>query len=91
MQFDQGTQNVPTYEEAKKMFDKEGIPLPQIVFWNVSSRADFPSTDLKNVRLVSGISQYIIDVILKDTSMDAVQFMMNELEKYRPALQLLRS
>ena len=91
MQFDQGTQNVPTYEEAKKMFDKEGIPLPQIVFWNVSSRADFPSTDLKNVRLVSGISQYIIGGILNDTSMDAVQFMMNELEKYRPALQLLRS
>ncbi len=91
MQFDEGTKNVPTYEQAKKMFAAAGIPLPQIVFWNVNSRADFPATDLKNVRLVAGLSQSIIEGILKDETMDAVQFMMKELAKYRPALKLLRS
>ena len=89
MEFDEGTENVPTYEEAKNMFEEAGIPLPQIVFWNVCSRADFPACDLENVRLVSGLSHYIIEGILKDDAMDAVEFMMNELEKYRPALKLL--
>ena len=89
MQFDRGTKNVPTYEEAKQMFEEAGIPLPKIVFWNVASRVDFPSSDLKNVRFVSGLSQYIIEAILKDTSVDAEDFMKMTIEKYRPALELL--
>ena len=88
MQFDQGTSNVPTYEEAKKMFDEAGIPLPRIVFWNVDSRVDFPSSDMENVRFVSGLSQYTIKAILNDTAVDAEEFMMMTLEKYRPVLKL---
>ena len=89
MQFDRGTDNVPTYEEAKKMFDDAGIPLPTIVFWNVASRVDFPSSDLKNVRFVSGLSQYTVKAIMEDTSADAVGFMRNTLAKYESILRLL--
>ena len=89
MQFDRGTANVPTYDDAKEMFDKAGIPMPQIVYWNVASRADFPTNSLENVRLVSGSSQYIVEGILKDESIDAIGFMKKELEKYKPVLKLL--
>ena len=89
MQFDVGTSGVPTYEEAKSMFEEARIPMPQIVYWNVNSRADFPSTDLQNVRLVSGYSQFIIEGVLKDTALDAVEFMKNELKKYDPVLKLI--
>ena len=89
MQFDQGTCGVPTYDEAKAMYKEAGIPLPKIVYWNVASRVDFPSSDLKNVRFVSGLSQYTIEAILNDTAMDAVGFMCTTLAKYEPVLKLL--
>ena len=90
MQFDRGTMNVPTYDSAKALFEEAGIPFPQIVYWNVASRADFPSTDLKNVRLVSGLSQYIIEGILNDDTPDALSYMYKELERYKPVLELLK-
>lgn len=89
MQFDQGADNVPTYEEAKAMYDAEGIPLPTIVFWNVASRVDYPSSDFGNVRFVSGFSQHIVKSILEDRSLDAVQYMNDVLNKYRHVLTLL--
>lgn len=90
MQFDRGTRNVPTYEEAKEMFDEAGIPLPKIVFWNVASRVDFPSSDLKNVRFVSGLSQYTVEAILNDSAASAAEFMELTVSKYRPVLELLK-
>ena len=89
MQFDHGTTDVPTYEEAKEMFDEAGIPLPRIVYWNVASRVDFPSSDLENVRFVSGLSQYTIEAILNDNAADAVTFMKDTIAKYSPVLKLL--
>ncbi|MBQ1476893.1 MAG: DUF2828 family protein [Erysipelotrichaceae bacterium] len=90
MQFDEGTRNVPTYEEAKVLFEEAGIPFPQIVYWNVASRCDFPSSDLENVRLVSGLSQYIIEGILKDETPDGLTYMKKVLERYDPVLELLK-
>ena len=90
MQFDDGVTNVPTYDTAKALFEKAGIPFPRIVYWNVASRADFPSTDLENIRLVSGLSQYIIEGILKDDTPDALTYMYRELERYDPVLELLK-
>jgi hypothetical protein len=90
MQFDQGTRNVPTYEEAKVLFEEAGIPFPQIVYWNVASRCDIPSSDLENVRLVSGLSQYIIEGILKDETPDGLTYMKKVLERYDPVLELMK-
>lgn len=89
MQFDQGTQNVPSYEEAKALYEKAGIPLPKIVYWNVADRVAFPSSDLENVRFVSGLSQYTIQAVLNDTEADAAGFMKTTLRKYAPVLKLL--
>jgi hypothetical protein len=89
MQFDYGTRNVPTYEEAKRMFDAEGIPLPTIVYWNVASRVDFPSSNLKNVRFVSGFSQHTIKAILENKGDTAIEYMYHVLAKYQPVLELL--
>ena len=90
MQFDMCAENVPTYETAKNMFAEAGIPLPEIVFWNVASRADFPTQDLENVKLVSGASQYIIDGIINSTDINAYEYMLETLSKYKASLELIK-
>lgn len=90
MQFDMCAENVPTYETAKMMFAEAGIPLPEIVFWNVASRADFPTQDLEHVKLVSGASQYIIDGIINSTDINAHEYMIETLSKYKASLELIK-
>ena len=90
MQFDKCADDVPTYETAKEMFEEAGIPLPEIVFWNVASRADFPTQDLKHIKLVSGSSQYIIQNIIDSKEIDAISFMHETLKKYEHILEIIK-
>lgn len=91
MEFDQGTQNVPTYNTVKEKFDSAGIPLPEIVYWNVCARRVHFATnpDQPNVRYVSGASNHVIDSIMNNSSVDAVDFMMQTLNKYKHVCEVL--
>ena len=71
-----------THDTAKKMFQDAGIPFPQVVYWNVNSKEDFPTSDIQDTRFVSGFSQYIVKGILEDRSISAIDFMVQELQKY---------
>lgn len=84
MEFDYGTENVPTYETMKEKFDKAGIPLPEIVYWNVDARrVHFAAkADQPNIRFVSGMSKNIIDSIINNESVSAYDLMVKTLEKY---------
>lgn len=58
MQFDRCGGSNTNFEEAKSKFNKNGYELPHIVFWNVNSKDDSPSTMYdNNVTLISGSSQ----------------------------------
>jgi hypothetical protein len=45
------------YSEIRDLFDKAALPLPRIIFWNLStSSVNLPcSYDTKNVRFLSGV------------------------------------
>ena len=84
MEFDQGTENVPTYESMKQRFDAAGIPIPEIVYWNVCARnphfAAKPSQP--NIRFVSGASHHVMEAILNNEAINAFDLMNNVLKKY---------
>ncbi len=72
-----------TFEVLKKEFAKHGFKLPEIVFWNVRARGiHFPTTNEQNIKLVSGASPKIIEMITKNQDVDGYQFMVQCLEKY---------
>lgn len=84
MQFDVGTQNVPTYVEMKNDFEKTGIPLPEIIYWNVNAfRVTFAyKKDDPNIRFISGLSGNIIETIINNQAVDPVDFMIKSLSRY---------
>lgn len=84
MEFDVGTANVPTYEEMKNKFANAGIPLPELVFWNVDARRVHFAADKDdpNVRFVSGLSGNVIEAIIDNEAIDPVDFMKKTLAKY---------
>lgn len=91
MEFDEGIAKVPTYESMKERFDMAGIPLPEIVYWNVQARhPHFASkAEQPNVRFVSGASHHIIQSILDNKAVDAYEMMKGTLEKYDEVNALL--
>lgn len=85
MQFNQGTRNsdISTFEYAKKQFAANGIPFPEIVFWNVNTRhIAFPVSDNENVKLVSGFSKGILESVMNDTTLSAEEYMLDTLSRY---------
>lgn len=78
-----GTYDKSTHDRYKRLFELEGIPFPEIVYWNVASRnGTVPTTDLDNVKLVSGWSKFILDIIINDDTPDANMLMLKTLEPY---------
>lgn len=84
MQFNCGATNVPTYESMKEKFELAGIPLPEIVYWNVEARTVTFAADASqpNIRFVSGMSNSIISDLIHNKSMSAYDHMIKTLSKY---------
>ena len=86
MEFDciEEDNEISTYEFFKKEFEKLGFKLPEVVFWNVRARStDLPVTmNEANVKLVSGASSSIIDMVTKNDSTTPYEMMLKCLEKY---------
>ena len=93
MQFDKGVDNYQsTYESFKKKFEDKGWKLPEIVFWNCCAYGNVPVTQReKGVKLISGSSKNIIDLVTKNDALDPKDFMNKALEKYAFIDSLLES
>ncbi len=88
MEFDHcmtyGKNQITNFENAKRMFEKEGYKLPQVVFWNVASRNQhFPvkQHDSGSI-LVSGSSASIFDMV-QGNEIDPMDFMNKVIESER--------
>lgn len=84
MEFDVVEDEVTSYEFYKNKFEQAGFKLPEVVFWNVRARdTHLPVTmSEENVKLVSGASASIIDMVTKNESKTPYQMMLECLEKY---------
>lgn len=84
MEFNQAVNsNNSTFENFKTDFEELGFKMPEVVFWNVRARhITLPTVNEKGVKLVSGASQRIIEMITQNKGDDAYQFMLECLERY---------
>ena len=86
MEFDciEEDNEISTYEFFKKEFEKLGFKLPEVVFWNVRARSTHLPVTMNeaNVKLVSGASSSIIDMVTKNDSTTPYEMMLKCLEKY---------
>ena len=93
MEFDSAfeTPTISTFEAFKAKFEKLGYPRPEIVFWNVASRdRHVPVTeDERGVKLVSGASKNIIDMVSMTDSLDPKDFMLKILARYQEVADAL--
>lgn len=75
------------FEYARNLFDKHGYKLPNVVFWNVSSRNQQQPVTMNElgVALVSGCSPRIFSMVMED-SLDPFAYMLSVLgtERYAP-------
>ena len=73
-----------TFEVYKKKFDDIGYKLPEVVFWNVRARSTHLPVRMEeeNVKLVSGASSSIIDMVTKNDGCNPYEMMLKCLEKY---------
>ena len=84
MEFDEGVDvKKTTFEYFKEIFEKTGYKFPEVVFWNVRTRSvHFPVLNSMGVKLVSGASPKIIEMVTNGDFSDTYQFMVKCLEKY---------
>ncbi|WP_026499029.1 DUF2828 family protein [Butyrivibrio sp. WCD2001] len=86
MEFDCCANNsgMTNFENAKAQFARYGFKLPQIVFWNVSSRNQQQPVKMndRGVALVSGCNPQIFSM-LKDGDLEPYKFMMSVLSSKR--------
>lgn len=92
MEFDQGTENVPTYESMERKFKESNIPLPTIIYWNVCARRVHFASNINhpNIQFVSGASISVIDSIMNGKDCDATGLMVQTLKKYSKIIESLR-
>ena len=65
----------------KQKFVDAGIPMPQMVYWNLNARTfTIPSVDIKNVALISGFSTNIVTSLTKGLTGEDI--MLDALSKY---------
>ena len=71
-------------EYFKNEFAKFGYKMPTVIFWNVASRGKkVPVTSNEyGVKLISGGSKNIIDMVINTKSIDPLDFMYKALEPY---------
>ena len=83
MEFDSGTEDVPTHEDAKRMFEEAGLPMPVVIYWNVNSRNGcIPTVDENNVVLVSGASPATMRYIENSDKYNPIDIMEAAISKY---------
>lgn len=86
MEFDclEEDDEISTFEFFKNEFEKLGYKLPELVFWNVRARSTHLPVTMNeaNVKLVSGASSSIIDMVTKNDSTTPYEMMLKCLEKY---------
>lgn len=85
MQFDYATGNSKnsTFENFKIEFEELGYKMPEVVFWNVRARSvNFPTINEKGVKLISGASQKVINMVTNNDAEDPYEFMLKCLENY---------
>lgn len=85
MQFDYATGNSKnsTFENFKVEFEELGYKMPEVVFWNVRARSvNFPTINEKGVKLISGASQKVINMVTNNDAEDPYEFMLKCLENY---------
>ena len=72
-----------TYEKFKEKFEKAGFELPEVVFWNVRARnVHLPVKLEEHVKLVSGASPNIIDMVINNENVTPYELMLKAMEKY---------
>lgn len=84
MEFDcVGNASKSTFEKFKEEFSNLGYDIPEVVFWNVYARKNqFPTINEEGVKLISGSSSKIIDMVTNNKTFNAYEFMLKCLEKY---------
>lgn len=96
MEFDYMSKNnsETVFKSMKKEFYFHGYELPQIVFWNVDSRADNlqARSDERGVAMVSGLTPNIFKAVLNGDITDSVKMMNNTLhtERYDVVEEVLK-
>lgn len=67
MQFSSAGGQATDLQKARKLYDAAGVPMPQLVFWNLQSHAGAPAVaDDVNVALVSGFSSVMMKLLLQE-------------------------
>lgn len=75
------TYDKSTYDVVKQKFVDAGIPMPQMVYWNLNARTfTIPSVDIENVALISGFSTNIVTSLTKGLTGEDI--MLDALNKY---------
>lgn len=76
--------DMSAFEYFTNEFNKLGLKRPDIVFWNVhASSVHFPVTkDESGVKLISGQSKNLIDMMIENPGSSPLDFMHNVLKKY---------
>ena len=75
------TYDKSTYDIVKQKFVDAGIPMPQMVYWNLNARTfTIPSVDIENVALISGFSTNIVTSLTKGLTGEDI--MLDALSKY---------
>ena len=83
MEFDYCVKNYTSFEYIKKMFKKESIPMPTLIFWNVNSSGKNVPVKFNEtgVILVSGFSPSILRYVMEGKT--PIQFMLDVLMSER--------
>ena len=75
------TYDKSTYDVVKQKFVDAGVPMPQMVYWNLNARTfTIPSVDIENVALISGFSTNIVTSLTKGLTGEDI--MLDALNKY---------
>ncbi|MBQ9457381.1 MAG: DUF2828 family protein [Bacilli bacterium] len=93
MEFDMAMENPEqsTFDLFDEKFAKLKCPRPEVVFWNVASRGrHVPVTkDKRGVKLVSGSSKNVIEMVSMTDSLDPLDFMKRVLSRYQDVANAL--
>ena len=85
MEFDQASNESKTnFQNVKEEYDRAGIEMPQIVFWNVNGRQGNLPVNINDtgVCLISGASPSIIKQIISGCDMSPLSIMLKTLSNY---------
>ncbi len=93
MEFDMGSENVPTFETFKEIFKENDLKVPKVIYLNVCSRRYHTPTTIKdnNVILLSGASKNIVSILEGKNDLDVLSFMEETIKPYKEKVKELLS